>query len=153
MFSSFLHIHLLHTAVFLLHSCEFQIIFSIFFDFLNSSHIKSLNSLPYFLFFLFYLPFDSHSFIIKLVKKIGAMKGISLRRMWLFPFNRKFPLTLIFPHVLWDGVPIFIYILSSFNLRIVFRLQSSWITSSFVDLLNTLHILMSNVILIHFAWP
>ena len=74
---------------------------------LNSSHIKSLNSLPYFLFFLFYLPFDSHSFTIKLVKKIGAMKGISLRRMWLFPFNRKFPLTLIFPHVLWDGVPIF----------------------------------------------
>ena len=40
-FSSFLDIYLLHTAVFPLHSCEFQIIFSIFFDFLNSSHIVS----------------------------------------------------------------------------------------------------------------
>ena len=52
-FSSFLDIYLLHTAVFPLHSCEFQIIFSIFFDFWTPPILSLLILSPTFYSFSF----------------------------------------------------------------------------------------------------
>ena len=133
--------------LFLLPTCEFQITLSIFFLASWTPPILSLlipsSSFYSFLFILssWWLPWLHYKVGEK--KKIGEIKGIRLRRMWLFPFNRKLLLTLVFSHVLWDGVPIF-YILYSFNLRIVFRLQSCWINFTFVDLSNSLNILMSH---------
>ena len=73
-----------------------------------------------FLFILssWWLPWLHYKVGRKRKKKFGEIKGIRLRKMWLFPFNRKLLLPSVFSQVFWDGVPIF-YILHSFKLRIV----------------------------------